>query len=181
MSLINLERPETDELQYLRAGVRRFDAVHKLGLFDALNALLTIKRTAADLEAQIDAACRQVDLSAGRLNVLMVLNAAPGKTMALSEVGKHLVVTRPNVTGLVDGLVRDGFVRRIDHPDDRRMILAQLTEQAQKFLQRFVPQHARNVKAIMSCLSVSEQRQVAELLDKLRAHIKTLSLPKYEM
>ena len=52
--------------------------------------------------------------------------------MALSEIGDYLVVTRPNITGLIDGLVRDNFVERIDHPDDRRMVIARLTDFGQE-------------------------------------------------
>jgi DNA-binding MarR family transcriptional regulator len=33
------------------------------------------------------------------------------------------------------------MLRRIDHPEDRRVILAQLTDKAVRFLNWIVPQH----------------------------------------
>jgi MarR family 2-MHQ and catechol resistance regulon transcriptional repressor len=108
----------------------------------------------------------------------MVLNANPDKTFPLSELGDHLVVTRANITGLIDGLVRDGFVRRIDHPQDRRMVLAQLTDKGRKFLSWFAPQHHANLKKFLGCLSRAEKRQLVGLLDRLRVHIRAQRVEK---
>ncbi len=175
---LRIDRPTAaDELQRVRDGVRRYAKEYGQDVFDCINAILTVKRTAADLQNFADNACKQVDLSSGRLSVLMALNAAPDKTMALSDIGDYLVVTRPNITGLVDGLVRDGLVRRSDHPEDRRMILAQLTERGRDFMRWFVPQHFKNVKAVMSCMSIKEQRQLVVLLDKLRSHLQRVDQP----
>jgi DNA-binding MarR family transcriptional regulator len=83
-------------------------------------------------------------------------------------------VTRANITGLVDGLVEDGLLRRIDHPDDRRVVLAQLTEKAVTFLTWFAPQHHKNIKHLMSVFTPEEKRQFVRLLDKLRAQMREL-------
>src|SRR5271169_1659898 len=107
---------EPDGMDLIRRGIARSTERYGVTDFDTVNAILTLKRTATDLENFAASYCKQAELSTGRLNVLMALNATPERAMALSEIGKYLVVTRPNVTGLIDGLVADGMVKRIDHP-----------------------------------------------------------------
>jgi len=167
-----------DDMAPIRAGVRQFCARHDFADFDAVNLLLTIKRTAHEFNRLTEHYCESVGLTPGRLAVLMVLNSQPETAFPLSQLGDHLVVTRANITGLVDGLVHEGLVRRVDHPDDRRMVLAQLTDKGRKFLGWFAPQHHENVKRFMRCLSGAEKRQLVGFLDKLRAHVRGAKIEK---
>jgi DNA-binding MarR family transcriptional regulator len=164
----------------LRRGVAATCDRYGICDYDTVNALLTLKRTSAELENFSAEYCKQVDLSPGRLSVLMVLNAYADRQMPLSEIGEYLVVSRPNITGLVDGLVDDGLVKRIHHPEDRRMVLAQLTQQGKDFMRRFVPFHYRVVLRAMSALTREEKRRLVVLLDKLRVHLHSVEIPHLE-
>src|SRR5215472_9680242 len=169
--------PETDpgeDLARLRAGMHGHCAKFGQVDFDSVNAILTLKRTTADFENFVAGYFKQYDLSPGRFNVLMSLFGSENYTQSLSDLGDYLVVTRANITGLVDGLVEDGLLRRIDHPDDRRVVLAQLTDKALEFLNWFVPHHQKNIKALMGVFTVEEKRQFVKLLDKMRAHMREL-------
>lgn len=166
--------PENQDISRLRTGIA--EHCKKFGGcdFETVNTVLTLKRTSTDFENFISAYFKQYDLSPGRFNVLMSLFHAPNHTQTLSDLGEYLVVTRANITGLVDGLVEDGLIRRIDHPDDRRVILAQLTDKALRFLDWFVPQHLKNIKTLMSVFTSEEKSQLTGLLDRLRAHMQKL-------
>ena len=148
--------------------------------YESVNAIVTLKRTSAEFESFIASYFKQYDLSPGRFNVLMALFSAPNRTRSLSDLGDYLVVTRANITGLVDGLVEDGLLLRIDHPDDRRVVLAQLTDKAVKFLEWFAPRHLRNIKHLMECFTSDEKRDFVALLDKLRGQMRTLGPLKPE-
>jgi len=148
--------------------------------FESVNAIVTLKRTAAEFENFISSYFKEYDLSPGRFNVLMSLFSSPNHTRSLSDLGDYLVVTRANITGLVDGLVEDGLLLRIDHPDDRRVVLAQLTEKALTFLTWFAPIHLRNIKRLTECFTSAEKREFVTLLDKLRGHMQNLTLDKPE-
>jgi MarR family 2-MHQ and catechol resistance regulon transcriptional repressor len=163
-----------EDMNRIRAGMHSHCANFGECDFDSVNALLTLKRTTADLENFGSGYFKQYDLSPGRFNVLMSLFGAPNHTQSLSDLGDFLVVTRANITGLVDGLVEDGLIRRIDHPDDRRVVLAQLTEKATTFLTWFAPQHHKNIKHLMSIFTPDEKREFVKLLDKLRAQRRDL-------
>jgi DNA-binding MarR family transcriptional regulator len=166
--------PDPADMDLIRRGVARVTERFGVTDFETVNAILTLKRTASDLENFGASYFKQYDLSPGRLNVLMVLNDAPDKAMPLSEIGEYLVVTRPNITGLIDSLVADGLVKRIDHPEDRRMVLAQLTTPGREFLRKFVPLHHRTLNTIMACMTKQEKRQLVMLLDKMRARLRDL-------
>ena len=148
--------------------------------FESANAIVTLKRTSAEFENFVTAYFKHFDLSPGRFNVLMALYNAPNRTRSLSELGDYLIVTRANITGLVDGLVEDGLLLRIDHPDDRRVVLAQLTDKAVEFLNWFAPLHLRNIKALTDCYTADEKRQLVTLLDKLRGQMRHLGRFKLE-
>ena len=179
-SLRPATEPELGDMELIRSNVAQSTERHGITDFDTVNAILTLKRTATDLENFAAGYCKQADLSPGRLNVLMALNTMPEKAMALSEIGEYLVVTRPNVTGLIDGLVADGLVKRVDHPEDRRMVLAQLTPAGREFMRKFVPFHHRVLNTIMGSMTKQEKRQLVSLLDKLRARLREVQVPRFE-
>ncbi|MGB8954619.1 MAG: MarR family transcriptional regulator, partial [Tumebacillaceae bacterium] len=58
-----------------------------------------------------------------------------GQGMTMTELGKNLLVTKANMTGMIDRLERDGYVSR--HPDqfDRRVTKVMLTEKGNEFMQ----------------------------------------------
>src|SRR5437868_15368668 len=62
-------------------------------------------------------------------DVLVQLARAPERKLRNIELAKAVVLTRSGVTRLVDGLERDGLVRRISCPSDKRGTLVQLTDE----------------------------------------------------
>lgn len=176
------ERPvgQLIDMKGLRDGIASHCAKFGECDFESVNAIVTLKRTSAEFENFISAYFKRYDLSPGRFNVLMSLYGAPNRTRTLSDLGDYLVVTRANITGLVDGLVEDGMLLRIDHPDDRRVVLAQLTDKAVKFLDWFAPLHLRNIKKLVACFSTEEKREFVALLDKLRGQMQLLGPLKAE-
>jgi MarR family 2-MHQ and catechol resistance regulon transcriptional repressor len=169
-----------EDLKSLRDGIATHCQKFAQGDFESVNAIVTLKRTSAEFENFIAAYFKQYDLSPGRFNVLMAVFSSPNHTRSLSDLGDYLVVTRANITGLVDGLVEDGMLLRIDHPDDRRVVLAQLTDKAVKFLNWFAPRHMHNIKILMDCFSSDEKRDFVKLLDKLRGQMRLLGPLKVE-
>lgn len=171
--------PEHD-MALFRKGLKGYCSARH-GDFDTINLIVTLKRTAGELAAILESRYTgSMRVTPGRINILMTLDAQPDKRMPLSELGEYLVVTRANITGLIDGLVKDGLVRRIDHPEDRRMVLAELTDKGKKFISWFAPHHQELVKRIGSCLAADEKTKLVTWLDQLREHIRTLPIEPIE-
>jgi long-chain acyl-CoA synthetase len=78
----------------------------------------------ARLARQLELALDSVDLSLSQYRVLSFL-AEGGE--AASALADKLAVSRPSVTGVVDGLVARGLVQRAEDPADRRRVKHDLT------------------------------------------------------
>ena len=68
----------------------------------------------------------EAELTTSQLRILFVLYAEPGSP--LGYLAAQLRVSPPTASGLVDRLVRQGYVRREDDTQDRRVVRHRLTE-----------------------------------------------------
>ena len=57
----------------------------------------------------------------------------------LTQISQGLMLENPTVTGLIDRLEKLGYVKRSDHPDDRRVYLIYLTEKGNKVANKALP------------------------------------------
>jgi long-chain acyl-CoA synthetase len=76
-------------------------------------------RVAARLARQVEVALGQIELSLPQYRILMLLDEGPAVASRLAE---YLVVSRPTVTAVVDGLVSRGLIVRSHDDGDRRRI-----------------------------------------------------------
>ncbi|TMF14324.1 MAG: MarR family transcriptional regulator [Chloroflexi bacterium] len=71
-------------------------------------------------------------LSEGRFQILVRLHHQPSGRFTMGELAEMLDITPRTVTGLVDNLQRDGLVRRVADPVDRRSVYAEITDQGRE-------------------------------------------------
>jgi DNA-binding MarR family transcriptional regulator len=76
---------------------------------------------------KLESALDTVGLSMAKHSALSKL-AEAGEPLTLSELAARLSCVRSNITQLVDRLEADGLVRRVDDPNDRRSVRAELTQ-----------------------------------------------------
>jgi MarR family transcriptional regulator, 2-MHQ and catechol-resistance regulon repressor len=112
-------------------------------------------------------------LSKSALNVLLILRQSDEPGMLLHDLGEMLLVSRANVTGLIDHLETKGWVRRVVDPQDRRARFAHLTASGRAVLNECLPVHFNNVTQLMSGLSIDERRTLVKLLRKGRESFVT--------
>lgn len=136
----------------------------------ATECVLNIFRTEDLVEAELGRLFRTFGLTAPMFNVLMILEGSP-EPLCPAEIGARLLVTRGTVTGLLDSLEKRGLIRRTPHPDDRRMLLIQLTRAARPLLEEVWAVHFPAETALMAGLSAREQEQLIRLLGKLQDHL----------
>jgi long-chain acyl-CoA synthetase len=88
-------------------------------------------RTIARLARQVECAVATVELTLSQYRVLGILGEG---REAASVLADKLTVSRPSVTGVVDGLVARGLVRRDPADGDRRRVDIDLTESGRDLL-----------------------------------------------
>ena len=138
---------------------------------DAL-VIYNIVRTNAALSPYIDAALRDLHLTGAQMNALLVLRDAGPEGLPLSEIGRRLVVTKANITGLMDRLERQELIRRDTDAPDRRVIRACLTQKGAELLERALPERDRALSDLLVVLSLEEKTEIIELLTKLRRGLR---------
>jgi DNA-binding MarR family transcriptional regulator len=69
--------------------------------------------------------------------VLFLLQKRDGAS--LTELSQGLMLENPTVTGLTDRLEKLGYVKRADHPNDRRVYLIHLTKKGDAVAKRALP------------------------------------------
>ena len=105
------------------------------------------------------------------MNALLVLRDAGAEGIPLSEIGRNLVVTKANVTGLIDRLEREGLVQRDSH-SDRRITLAKLTEKGIVVLESALPRRQQLLSELLDCLTSEEKAHLIALLTRLRRGLR---------
>lgn len=88
---------------------------------------LALLHAAQNVGDRLDGALNALGLSMAKQSALTQL-AEAGEPLTLSELASRLSCVRSNITQLVDRLEGDGLVRRVDDPQDRRSVRAELTQ-----------------------------------------------------
>jgi DNA-binding MarR family transcriptional regulator len=135
---------------------------------DAVAAYLQILGVTSELTSAMDVHYARHGLSRGRFRVLITLFHNQAGPVGAAEIADVIGVTRATMTGLLDGLERDGFIRRDGSSDDRRMLNIGLTAKGRRFLEKMLPEHFRRTAALMSGLDKKEKKQLVCLLEKVR-------------
>lgn len=87
--------------------------------------------TLARVARQVELAVATVNLTLAQYRVIAILGDG---CEAASVLAEKLAVSRPSITGVVDGLVTRGLVRRDHTEDDRRRIDVGLTDAGRALL-----------------------------------------------
>ncbi len=129
--------------------------------FAALSQLL---RTAGALDRAAADALADLGLTAGAFFALLELSAASPMGLAPSELARRLAVARRTATLYVDILTRQGWVERKAHPDDRRMVLANLTEAGEELVNELSAAYKRRLADLIRDLSPLQAERLRQLL-----------------
>jgi DNA-binding MarR family transcriptional regulator len=132
--------------------------------FAALSQLL---RTAGALDRAAADALADLGLTAGAFFALLELSAASPMGLAPSELARRLAVARRTATLYVDILTRQGWVERRAHPDDRRMVLANLTETGEALVNDLSAAYKRRLADLIRDLSPLQAERLRQLLTLL--------------
>ncbi|MBN9415101.1 MAG: MarR family transcriptional regulator [Candidatus Eremiobacteraeota bacterium] len=137
---------------------------------DASSALvvLGILHTYDCMHGVLSAELQKFGLSSSAFNLLTILDKQENQCLALHEIGRLMVTSRANITGLIDSLVKKGVVDRVPHESDRRIKLAKLLPAGRRLLREVKPIHIRLIGQLTSTLSAEERGALIGLLKKLR-------------
>jgi len=129
--------------------------------------LVAHSRLVPALEADLRAA-GQISLS--WYDVLLELNAAPGRRLRMSELGQRAVLSRTRVSRVVDELAAAGLAERQPDQADGRSSFAVLTPAGRNALRRAWPVYREAIRRHLGAsLSARQCRELAALLEQAAA------------
>jgi len=149
--------------------------IHKREPFDLLEqeVALNLARTASRIEADFVRLFRTHGLSGAGYNVLRILRGAGEHGRACREIGDHMVTPVPDVTRLIDRLVRDGLAERRAVTGDRRRVQVHLTESGRRLLDALDEPVRALHRVQLGHLGPDRLRQLNELLVAARSGDET--------
>ena len=110
-------------------------------------------RTLARLARQVELGAATAELSLSQYRVLMILDSGQE---AASSLADKLAVSRPSITGVVDGLCSRGLVCRDNVDGDRRRVDVRLTEVGAAALATAEAEIGRRLAAIAAHMESAE-------------------------
>ncbi|WP_457587218.1 MarR family winged helix-turn-helix transcriptional regulator [Ensifer canadensis] len=105
------------------------------------------------------------NLSEGKFVLLFLLHQL---TDGLSphELADRAGVTRATVTGLLDGLERDGFLGRQQSKDDRRKVLVRLSPKGEDAARELFDTHTRWIASLFAGFDESDRQTLNALIQR---------------
>ncbi len=133
-------------------------------------ATLGVMRTADVVRRYLGAILASYCITLPQYNVLRILRGAGPTGLSVTDVQERLIECSPGVTRMMDRLESRGWVRRERQTDDRRVVLCFLTESGHELTDELRAPIDEADTAVMAGLNEREQRQLIELMDRVRAH-----------
>ncbi len=136
--------------------------------FDPVSAWAGLLRTHAALLPKVERALIPTGLPLTWYDVLLVVNAAPGRRLRMTELGEQAVVSRERVSRVVTELERAGLVVREANPDDRRSSFTVITPEGRRRLRASAPVYLKAIEEhFLSRLTDEETRVIAKALGRI--------------
>jgi DNA-binding MarR family transcriptional regulator len=99
----------------------------------------------------------------------IILRQLRRRSMTITEVATELSLTHSAASRTVDRLVRDGWVRRVENPADRRQKVLTLTAEGVALMQDIEGKLTAGIEFLAARLSPEEQEQFRRLIARMVA------------
>jgi MarR family 2-MHQ and catechol resistance regulon transcriptional repressor len=111
-------------------------------------------------------------LSLSACNVLSILYHQVGHCATFHEIGRLLITSKANITGLTDGLADKGYLERVTHPTDRRIKLARLLPAGREYVERWIPLKHKSMQKALQGLTQEDKQTLNDLLGRIRGSMQ---------
>jgi MarR family 2-MHQ and catechol resistance regulon transcriptional repressor len=135
----------------------------------ALNdkVLIGIVRAGELFKRVHDAVFRKYGMTFPQYNVLRVLISSEKGQNTSSNVGKIMLVSGANITGIAKRLEKSGFLLRKGDPRDERVTLLQITSKGRLALRNIEKERVESLEHILEDFSEEDKNQMLEKIRKI--------------
>jgi DNA-binding MarR family transcriptional regulator len=124
----------------------------------------TLSQTHDILGAAFNQMFQGYDLTHTQFMVMKVIQAAGIDGIATQKIGQRILTRVPDVTRILDRLVRNGLVQRIRSEQDKRVLFVSLTNEGKTIMDELVEPVNELRSSLFAHMSVAKQTQLNALL-----------------
>jgi DNA-binding MarR family transcriptional regulator len=112
------------------------------------------------------------DISFNEYDVLFNLSRQDDHALRIRDLSKHLLLTQPSVSRMVDRLVTKGLVRKASAPGDGRGTFVCLTEEGYSLYRRVAVSHAKSIEHYLgNALNTDDLKTLRELTERISTSV----------
>lgn len=147
-----------------------WEKIHQYGRqyssFDwpSVELVLNLVSTYSVLSGKIASKLSDYGLSRAGFNVLMILIRSKGKVCKHYDLSKLMLVSRANITGLIDRLVSKALVTREHASRDRRVWLVRITSRGENLLRKILPGYYSYIRQLCADIPGPVKKKTTRLL-----------------
>jgi DNA-binding MarR family transcriptional regulator len=143
------------------------DGGYKSDLSINERVMIAIVRAAELFRKENDALFKNYGLTFPQYNVLRVLDASANGQNTLTSIGRIMLVSGANMTGIAKRLEKKGFLIRKSDPNDERIKLLEITPKGKQTLKNISPEKDENLKSFLVSFSDDEKAQMLTGLKRI--------------
>jgi DNA-binding MarR family transcriptional regulator len=106
--------------------------------------------------------------------MMMLFRLAHRGQCTVSDLSRHMEVSAPAASQLVDKLVEAGYVSRVENRDDRRIRNIEITPRGLKLVQELKNEHKNKINSILDAIPEEEQEAVQRSLHSLNVIVRSM-------
>lgn len=129
--------------------------------------LIAFLKTTNDIQSKYKKCFQQYNLTEVQFNALVLIANQSEQGIPLVQLSQRMLVSKANITGLIDRLERDGLVYRSNDKNDRRVTKAYLTEEGTKIFNEALEGYRQLTDELFSVLTPEEKSSLILLMEKL--------------
>jgi DNA-binding MarR family transcriptional regulator len=130
-------------------------------------AFLNVIVASGHLRERVDRLVAPHRITSGQFNVLRILRGAQPHGLPRCEIAARMLERAPDVTRIVDRLVRAGYVERGKSTEDRRQSIATITRKGIALVEKLDPDVRDGTRELASRLTDREAELLSRLCEKL--------------
>jgi DNA-binding MarR family transcriptional regulator len=141
----------------------------------ATEVVLNVIRTGEALHALVSAVVKQHGLSSTTALIVLEVLRGAGTPLQPSVIANRCFLSRPAMSSVLTTLEQQGLITRSAHPEDRRQILVEITQDGLRLMERLLPDlHRAEVSFVAPALTPALQQQLLRHLGRLQGHLNSL-------
>jgi len=97
------------------------------------------------------------------------------KSYTVKELAENGMIKLPNMSLMIDDLMKHGFAKKKRAKTDRRKVVVTLTPKGKKIRDKFISNRRKIVSSMLSKLDRNKQKELLNSIDKLAAILQEIA------